>query len=40
VVHLVFAGGGDLRAKVECIDVIVADLSAPWPTPRRPGHKA
>ena len=40
VVHLIFAGGGDLRAKVECIDVIVADLSAPWPTPRRPSHKA
>ena len=40
VVHLVFAGGGDLRAKVDCIDVIVADLSAPWPTPRRPSHKA
>jgi hypothetical protein len=40
VVHLVFAGGGDLRARVECIDVVTADLTVPWPTPRRPDHKA
>ena len=33
-----FAGGGDLRAEVECIDAALADLSAPWPTPRKPGH--
>lgn len=33
-----FAGGGDLRAEVECLDVILADLSAPWPTPRTPAH--
>jgi hypothetical protein len=35
---LTFAGGGDLRARVECIDVVVADVSHPWPTQRRPGH--
>ncbi len=35
---LTFAGGGDLRAQVECIDVVVADVSDPWPTQRRPGH--
>ena len=33
-----FAGGGDLRAEVECIDAALADLSAPWPTPRKPEH--
>lgn len=33
-----FAGGGDLRAQVECVDAALADLSAPWPTPRTPGH--
>ena len=39
VVHLAFSGGGDLRAHVECIDAVAADLSAPWPTPHRPTHK-
>lgn len=34
-----FAGGGDLRAEVECLDVILADLSAPWSTPRTPKHE-
>ena len=34
-----FAGGGDLRAQVECLDVILADVSAPWPTPRTPKHE-
>lgn len=33
-----FAGGGDLRVRVECIDAILADVSAPWPTPRTPRH--
>ena len=32
------AGGGDLRAVVECIDAILADVSEPWPTPRTPKH--
>jgi hypothetical protein len=36
--HLTFAGGGDLRCEVECLDVILADLSEPWPTPRKPKH--
>ncbi len=35
---LTFAGGGDLRAQVECIDVVVADVSNPWPTQQRPSH--
>ncbi|KRB41239.1 MAG: DUF2948 family protein [Pseudomonadota bacterium] len=34
-----FAGGGDLRAQVECLDVVLADVSAPWPTPRTPAHQ-
>ena len=33
-----FAGGGELRAAVECIDAVLADLSRPWPTPNRPAH--
>lgn len=35
---LTFAGGGDLRAEVECVDAVLADVSAPWPTPRAPTH--
>lgn len=37
-VVLAFAGGGDLRVEVECVDAALADISAPWPTPRTPGH--
>lgn len=37
---LTFAGGGDLRVEVECIDAVLADLTAPWPTPREPAHEA
>lgn len=39
VVVLTFAGGGELRAEVECLDAALADVSAPWPTPRRPAHE-
>lgn len=35
---LTFAGGGDLRAQVECIDVVVADVSEPWAASQRPSH--
>jgi hypothetical protein len=35
---LTFAGGGELRVEVECVDAALADVSAPWPTPRRPTH--
>jgi Protein of unknown function (DUF2948) len=38
VVTLAFAGGGDLRLKVEAIEALLADLSSPWPTPRSPRH--
>jgi len=40
VLTLNFAGGGDLRAYVECLDAVLADVSAPWPTPRTPVHEA
>ena len=33
------AGGGDLRAEVECVDAVLADMSEPWPTPHAPAHK-
>jgi hypothetical protein len=39
-VVLTFAGGGDLRVEVECVDAVLADLTAPWPTPREPAHEA
>jgi hypothetical protein len=32
------AGGGDIRAVVECVDAVLADVSEPWPTPRTPRH--
>ena len=34
-----FAGGGDLAVSVECVDAALADLSDPWPTPRKPAHE-
>lgn len=33
-----FAGGGDLRARVECLDLVLADVSQPWPARRSPSH--
>jgi Protein of unknown function (DUF2948). len=38
VITISCAGGGDLRAVVECIDAVLADVSEPWPTPRTPTH--
>jgi hypothetical protein len=38
VVVLSFSGGGDLKAEVECLDAVLADLSQPWPTPNAPSH--
>lgn len=34
-----FAGGGDLRVQVECVEAVLADVSTPWPTPRSPTHE-
>lgn len=39
VVTFTCAGGGDLRATVECVEAVLADVSAPWPTPRKPDHE-
>jgi hypothetical protein len=39
VVTLSFAGGGDLRADVECVEAVLADVSVSWPTPRTPRHE-
>lgn len=38
-ITLTFAGGGDLRATVECVDAVLADVSPPWRTPREPAHQ-
>lgn len=38
-ITLSFAGGGDLRAEVECVDAVLADISEPWSTPRTPAHE-
>jgi len=38
VVAFVFAGGGDLRCEVECIDAALADVSGVWPARRTPEH--
>ena len=37
-VVLTFAGGGEMRVAVECLDVLMADVSEPWPTRKRPRH--
>lgn len=38
VVAFVFAGGGDLRCEVECIDAVLADVSGAWLARRTPEH--
>ena len=38
VVAFIFAGGGDLRCAVECIDVVLADVSGAWPARGKPEH--
>ena len=35
---LMFAGGGELRLQVECVDLALADLSEPWRAAARPEH--
>lgn len=37
-VLLMFAGGGDLKIDVECLDAVLADLSDPWPAKIEPAH--
>lgn len=36
---LSLGGGGDIRVEVECVDVTLTDVGAPWPTPRKPDHE-
>ncbi len=38
-VVLSFSGGADIRAEVECLDAVLADLSQPWPAVRAPRHE-
>lgn len=37
-VRLVLAGGGEILLEVECLDALLLDMGAAWPTPRRPDH--
>ena len=37
-VILMFAGGGDLRIDVECLDAVLIDLSERWPAKLAPTH--
>lgn len=36
---LTFSGTASVRLTVECIDIVVEDLSAPWPAQRAPRHR-
>lgn len=37
-VFMMFAGGGDLRIDVECLDAVLTDLSERWPARVAPTH--
>ncbi|MSO65283.1 MAG: DUF2948 family protein [Alphaproteobacteria bacterium] len=37
-ITLEFSGGGSVRLSVECVDVEMQDLTAPWAAKRRPEH--
>ena len=39
-VIMMFAGGGDLRIDVECLDAVLTDLSERWPAKVAPTHPA
>lgn len=39
-VVMMFAGGGDLRLDVECLDAVLADLTERWPAGAQPAHAA
>lgn len=38
IISLVFCGGGEIRAEVECLEAALDDLGAAWSTDRRPVH--
>lgn len=35
-----FSGGGSLRLEVECVDIVLTDVSDPWRAAGRPDHPA
>jgi hypothetical protein len=37
-IAFIFAGGGDLRCEVECVEAVLADVSGAWPARRTPEH--
>ncbi len=39
MVGLHFAGGAEIRLHVECIDVVLEDIGAPWPVQYEPAHR-
>lgn len=39
-VILMFAGGGDLRIDVDCLDAVLTDLSERWPAQSAPTHQS
>lgn len=39
-ITLSFAVGPTLRAEIECVDLILEDMSEPWPALRQPHHDA
>ncbi len=39
ILNLTFAGGAEIRIDVECLDMLLVDISEPWPATRRPEHK-
>ena len=38
-VKLLFAGDGEIALDVECLDAMLNDLGAVWPTRRKPDHE-
>jgi hypothetical protein len=38
VLDFTFSGGGALRLEVECLDLVLADVSEPWRAAARPRH--
>lgn len=38
-IHLIFAGGGEIKLAVECIEAELRDLGAIWETDSRPNHQ-
>lgn len=39
LLRLVFSGGGEIEAEVECIDASLVDLTRPWRARGRPKHE-